>query len=185
MDWNGLKSVNEKLATVPIKGKDYVEVNKRVLAFREICPEGCIRTKIEHLEAGMVVVKATVYAEDGRILATGLAYEKETSSFINKTSYIENCETSAVGRALGFVGIGIDGSICSAEELENAKLQQEANKPITQAQIKTLSALIKKKGADIDAFCQVYGIGSYEELTAQQYADALTKLNKKPDVEDK
>lgn len=183
MNWNDLKAVNQNLATVNIKNKDYVEVNKRVLGFRELCPEGSITTDILKLEGEMVVIKATVYDENCKILATGIAYERESSSFINKTSYIENCETSAVGRALGFVGIGIDGSICSAEELENAKLQQEANKPITQSQIKTLSALIKKKGADTDKFCELYGIGSYDELTASQYTDALAKLNKKKDVE--
>ncbi len=59
-----------------------------------------------------------------RLLGTGTAYEKENSSFINKTSYIENCETSAVGRALGMAGFGIDTSIRSAEEMQNADLQQ-------------------------------------------------------------
>ena len=55
-----------------------------------------------------------------RLLGTGTAYEKENSTFINKTSYIENCETSAVGRALAMCGIGIDTSIASAEEVQNA-----------------------------------------------------------------
>jgi hypothetical protein len=66
---------------------------------------------------------ATV-ASDGVILGEGTAYEKERSSFINKTSYIENCETSAVGRALGFAGFGIDTSIASLEEVMNAQKQQ-------------------------------------------------------------
>ena len=69
-------------------------------------------------------MKATCADENGSILGTGTAYEKEGSSFINKTSYIENCETSAVGRALGFAGFGIDTSIASAEEVMNAQYQQ-------------------------------------------------------------
>ena len=58
-----------------------------------------------------------------------MAYEKEGSTFINKTSYIENCETSAWGRALGNLGIGIDTSIASAEEVQNAVLNQGKKKP--------------------------------------------------------
>jgi len=62
---------------------------------------------------------------DNQILAVGHAYEKEGSTFINKTSYIENCETSAVGRALGMLGIGIDTSIATAEEVNIAIINQD------------------------------------------------------------
>ncbi len=61
---------------------------------------------------------------DGQRLATCHAYEKEGSSFINKQSYIENCETSSVGRCLGILGIGIENGIASDEEVKNAKLNQ-------------------------------------------------------------
>lgn len=115
-----IASVNKQLKTTPIKSKDYVEVNQRVNAFRQLMPNGRIDTNILHLDGGICVIKATVYDDDGNFLASGIAEEKESSSYINKTSYVENCETSAVGRALGFLGIGIDGSICSAEELTNA-----------------------------------------------------------------
>jgi hypothetical protein len=64
---------------------------------------------------------------DGVLVATAHAYEKEGSSFINKTSYIENCETSAVGRALGIYGIGIDTSLASADEVANAVTQQKGD----------------------------------------------------------
>jgi hypothetical protein len=56
-------------------------------------------------------MKASIFDKNDRLIATGTAYEKESSSFINKTSFIENCETSAWGRALGNLGIGIDNSI--------------------------------------------------------------------------
>ena len=118
--YDQITSANKQLKTTPIKGKDYVEVNQRVNAFRQLMPNGRIDTNILHLDGGICVIKATVYDDDGNLLASGIAEEKESSSFINKTSYVENCETSAVGRALGFLGIGIDGSICSAEELTNA-----------------------------------------------------------------
>ena len=64
---------------------------------------------------------------NGNVLATGHASEKDGSSFINKTSALENAETSAVGRALGILGIGIDTSIASAEEVGNAVQNQKSN----------------------------------------------------------
>lgn len=119
MKYLDLAVVNEQIKTTDIKGKEYAEVNQRIKAFRMIYPEGFIRTTLKSNENGVCVMKAEVGIEE-RILATGTAYEKEDSSFINKTSYIENCETSAVGRALGMLGIGIDTSVASYEEVANA-----------------------------------------------------------------
>lgn len=124
MTYQELLNVNLKLKTTDIKGKDYVEVNQRILAFRELYPEGCIETSIINLENGVVTMVARVSDANGKLLSTGTAQEKETSSFINKTSFIENCETSAVGRALGMLGIGIASSVASAEEVQNAILNQ-------------------------------------------------------------
>lgn len=125
MNYEQLAKVNESIKTIDVKGKEYAEVNQRIKAFRMLYPDGAITTSIASLENGVCVMQATVFADDGRILAMGTAYEKEGSSFINKTSYIENCETSAVGRALGMLGIGIDTSVASAEEVQNAMLNQD------------------------------------------------------------
>ncbi len=129
MDWQSLVKANAAIHTTNIRGKDYAEVNQRVKAFRTLFPEGFITTDILFHENGLCVIKATVgyYADEkSMILATGTAYEKEGSSQINRTSYIENCETSAVGRALGMAGFGIDTSIASADDMNNALLQQSA-----------------------------------------------------------
>lgn len=115
-----IKVANDTIKTTPIKGKQYAEVNQRIKAFRMVYPNGSITTDIVSLDNGIVTIKATVANEEGAIIATGYAQEKESSSFINQTSYIENCETSAVGRALGFCGFGIDVSIASYEEVANA-----------------------------------------------------------------
>jgi hypothetical protein len=112
-----------KLRTVNIKGKEYVEVNERIKAFRDMYPKGSIMTDIVSNQDGICVIKAVIVV-DNQIVATGHAYEKEGSTFINKTSYIENCETSAIGRALGCFGIGIDTSVASVEEVANAIKQQ-------------------------------------------------------------
>ena len=125
MTFEELKAVNAKIKTTDIKGKAYAEVNSRILAFRKLFPMGMITTEIVSLQDGVCVIKATVRNEEGIVLGVGHAYEKENSTFINKTSYIENAETSAVGRALGMVGIGIDTSIASYEEVSNAVAQQE------------------------------------------------------------
>ena len=139
MDWQSLVKANAAIRTTNIKGKEYAEVNQRVKAFRTLYPEGFIITEILCREGGLCIIKATVgHYADGKsvILATGTAYEKEGSSQINRTSYIENCETSAVGRALGMAGFGIDTSIASADEMNNALLQQNTNdvqKPVQAA----------------------------------------------------
>ena len=125
MTFNDLQKVNETISKVNIKGKEYAEVFQRVKAFRMLFPNGTIATSIEHMEDGLVVFKAAVHDEDGKILSTGFSYEVEGSNNINRTSFIENCETSAVGRALAFLGIGIDMSIASAEEVINAQNKRD------------------------------------------------------------
>ena len=120
MKYLDLAIANETIQTTDIKGKEYAEVNQRIKAFRMVYPQGTIETEMLSNENGICVFRASVLAQDGTLLGTGTAYEKEDSSFINKTSYIENCETSAVGRALGMAGFGIDVSVASAEEVANA-----------------------------------------------------------------
>ena len=119
-----IQKANEKIKTTDVKGKQYAEVNQRIKAFREVCPNGCIETEMINNENGVCVFRAIIRNDDGDLIATGTAYEKENSSFINKTSYIENCETSAVGRALGMCGFGIDTSVASADEVQNAIANQ-------------------------------------------------------------
>ena len=126
MTYEQIQEVSKSIKTTDIRGKQYAEVNQRIKAFRILCPNGCISTEILSSDDGVVIMKASVLDEDGKLLGTGTAYEKEGSTNINKTSYIENCETSAVGRALAMCGIGIDTSVASFEEVEGAIKQQEA-----------------------------------------------------------
>ena len=120
------------MKSVDIKGKQYIMVNERIKEFRKQHPNGQILTQIMANADGQVMFQAKIMVE-GVLVATGHAYEKEASSFINKTSYIENCETSAIGRALGVYGIGIDASLASAEEVVNAVNNQESTKNKTYA----------------------------------------------------
>lgn len=146
-----IKEANKSIKTTKIKNKDYAEVNQRIKAFRMCYPNGSITTEILQLAEGVVTIRATVSNEEGAILGTGIAQEKESSSFINETSYIENCETSAVGRALGMCGFGIDTSVASAEEVANAIHNQEMpNK-------RKLVALLKERGIDPKEYAKKNG----------------------------
>lgn len=123
-----------KLSTINIKGKEYVQVHERIRYFREHYPNGRILTDIVELEGSGCIMRTQVWTkEDGLPVASGYAWEKMGTSNVNKTSFIENCETSAIGRALGILGIGIDASVASAEEVANAIAEQEAPEPAKKA----------------------------------------------------
>lgn len=184
-----IKKANDTIATMNIAGKDYAEVNQRIKAFRMVYPEGTINTEIISLENGVCTMKSTAMNE-GKILGTGFAQEKEGSTFINKTSYIENCETSAVGRALGMCGFGIDTSVCSAEELQNALNNQNnpetKSKPkieyATEKQIAKLTKEYQGKREKLDKFLNENGVTAIMRLPkdiAQKKIDEIEAWRKK------
>lgn len=108
---------------VDIRGKQYHTVQKRVVDFREKHPAWTILTEVL-TEGDLVKVRAEIQDEAGRTICTGHAEEDRTLGNINKTSAVENAETSAVGRALAFLGFG-GTYIRSAEEMETAQYQAE------------------------------------------------------------
>lgn len=189
MDYGDIRAVNAGIKTTPVKGKEYAEVPERVKAFRKLYPEGRITTEILSIENGVCIMKATVYARnaDGEewVLATGTAYEKENGSFINKTSYIENCETSAVGRAIGFIGIGSTESIASAEEVQNAIENQ--NKPpekVSDREARVLHQMLEELGTDVPKFLGYYHAKNVEDMTKEQFVQASKILNKRLEERD-
>lgn len=107
---------------VKIHNKEYQTVAERIAKFRDAHPEMSINSDIvQNTEA--VIIKTSIIDVDNRTLATGYAEEVRGSSNINKTSALENCETSAVGRALAFLGYGGE-QIASANEVSSAAIQQ-------------------------------------------------------------
>lgn len=121
------KEVNDRLTRTNIKGRQYIDVAQRIQGFWELYPQGRIVTEMVADDGKRCVFKAEAYdmAEGGAgLLATGHAYEVNSGRGVNATSYIENCETSAVGRALGMLGIGSTDSIASADEVMNAQQRQ-------------------------------------------------------------
>lgn len=113
---------------VPIHGKTYLTVARRVDDFRksEEFKGWSIETELVSAEDSMVVMKSTIRDSDGKVAATGYAEEDRSFGKINKTSALENCETSAVGRALAFLGLG-GTEIASADEVANAIHQQNSS----------------------------------------------------------
>lgn len=170
--YEDIVKANETIQTTNIKGKDYAEVNQRIKAFRMLYPEGFIETSLISNENGVCVFQAVV-GNGENILGTGTAYEKEGSTFINKTSYIENCETSAVGRALGMAGFGIDTSVASAEEVQNAIANQEEKKA-TNEQIEKLKGLLTEE--KIESMLVYYKVKSIEDML---YKDAEEVIKRK------
>lgn len=154
MDYKKLSEINEKLKAVstPFQkgGKIYVEVCKRIQGFWELFPNGRIITEFVELTGEYAICRAMIY--DGEIwLTTGTAREDKGATFINKTNYVENAETSAVGRALGNLGIGSVDSIASADEVQRAEIKQSPEKKQTKENAKT----IRRQFVDL---CNHYGL---------------------------
>ena len=117
-----------KEGVVNIRGKEYKTVALRVQEFREKYPNYYLTTEIVKIDDDQCIVKAMV-VKDNVVIATGHAQEFRKASQINGTSYVENCETSAIGRALACLGIG-GTEFASANEVVNAIHQQ--NNPVAE-----------------------------------------------------
>lgn len=200
--WKEIAEANETIRTTTISHKDkkgnviskeYAEVAQRVKAFRMVYTQGWIRTEMVSNENGICVFRASVGIGDTE-LATGTALEKESSSFINETSYVENCETSAVGRALGFTGFGIDTSIVSAEEVQNAtknqtpqesketpqEVPQDTSKDVLKASAKQIEILQKVyKGENLQKLLAANKIEKIEDLPMRKASDLIKTIYEK------
>lgn len=109
---------------VNIHGKVYLTVARRIDDFRKAHPDYSITSTVLHADQDYVQVRAEIANTTGRVVASGLAEEVRKASNINKTSALENAETSAVGRALAFFGMG-GTEIASADEVAGAISQQK------------------------------------------------------------
>ena len=192
--FDAIKKANESIRTTSIKGKEYAEVNQRIKAFRMVCPNGSICTEMISDVDGTCVFRAEVYDRDENgnmhLLGTGTAFENKQSTFINKTSYIENCETSAVGRALGMAGFGIDTSVASAEEVQNAIANQEGDSKPKETKAENVSrdgeplitdkqlVFLKKryKGENLAKLLEVNHIEKLEDMTKAKATELVNKI---------
>lgn len=201
MTYDQIQKANETISTISIErvdkktgetvSKEYAEVNQRIKAFRMVYPDGFILTELLSNENGVCIFQASVGVyENGDpfVLGTGTAQEKESSSFINKTSYIENCETSAVGRALGMCGFGIDTSVASYEEVKteiNNQAPDKSEKPLAQerkASDKQLEILRKYyHGENLAKLLEANQIEKLEDIPMAKASELIGLLTKRRD----
>ena len=114
------------LESIPLGKSEYVMVKTRLQYFRKHYENASIDTDHVFFDGESIMCKTTIHV-DGKLVATGMAHEEKSKNNINATSFVEVCETSAVGRALGMMGIGITNSVATYDEVKNAIAQQEAN----------------------------------------------------------
>lgn len=171
---------NKDTGIVNIHGKDYKTVAKRVDEFRnEYKTDMAIVTSLVSIDEKTVVMKAEILDKDQRVIATGYAEEHREASQINRTSALENCETSAIGRALANFGLG-GGEYASADEVANAISQQsqeyQPQKPTKRLNFdevrETLDTLDDNES--IDAYAQEL-VKEYPRMTPAQH-DAIGKM---------
>lgn len=147
--------------------KDYVDVAERIRAFYERYPEGSIQTEMVRLEGEMVVFRAAVYRDrEDAHPTTGWAYEREGVGYVNRTSFIENCETSAIGRALANLNFPTSRG-----------LLEKRDAPATREQLDELRALAASELVSEEIRERV--IARLDEgLSSRQAADAIAYLKR-------
>jgi len=142
------------MKSINIKGKEYITVNERLKNFRENpkYKDWSIKEKIHLINENEGVFYVEICNNLGEIISSAHAQEYRDSSYINKTSFLENGFTSALGRALGYLGIGIDTSIASAQEMQNAMHNQEKTKDLswlTESQLRSTLKGTKKQAESV------------------------------------
>jgi len=131
------------MKAIKIKGKDYITVNERLKHFRldDSYKGWNIIEDVAEINNNEIIVTVTIVDDDGVLRSKASSHEYRDSSMINKTSFLENAATSALGRALGYLGIGIDTSIASADEMngainrQNYITKEQRNKPIAKRKL--------------------------------------------------
>ena len=177
---------NAKIKTTNIKGKQYAEVHERIKHFRGEPNYASLGISTEVLEWDKdkeeIIIRASIYdtsSDIGGILASGIAHERrdDKNSFVNKTSYVENAETSAIGRALACMGIGIEDAYASAFEVANAIAQQDGKKKDHLKVVET-----PKESAKTDSIDSIPTHDSSDEivqnLTTRMHASACISYEK-------
>lgn len=170
------KDLKEK--AIDIKGKSYVLVSDRVRYFNESYPKGCIKNQlVSQPEAKMVVIRSIVIPDISipERYFTGYSQATWGDGLVNKTAALENCETSAVGRALAMMGIGVIDSIASADEMNKAGVSN-GSKPIYQTDEERMEFK--------DAKCTKCGSPmNISKSTGKPYCSALCWKNPAPQKE--
>jgi hypothetical protein len=167
----------------------YETVAQRLVRWWAEFPDGRIITSIHHYDGSTIIMRAECYNNDDRLIATGYAEEVFGNSPVNKTSFLENCETSAIGRAISNSRIGHTGERASVSEMEKVNRVNSTPRPDTHGsatpkQVVFLKSLARGKGWDdvqlleyIHRLLQVDDV-VVETLTAGQCSAVIDGLKK-------
>ena len=131
----------------------YETVAQRLVRWWETYPNGRIITSIHHYDGSTIIMRAECFNNDDKLISTGYAEETCGSSNVNKTSYIENCETSCIGRAISNSCIGHTGERASSTEMDkvnriNSAPKTDSHGSASPKQIAFLKSLVRGKGWD-------------------------------------
>lgn len=138
------KSLSNK--AIDFKGSKYVLVSDRVIFFNETYPNGSIVTElVNNVDDPIIVMKAIVTPDVDKPERKFVDYSqaKWGDGFVNKTSALENCSTSAVGRALAYLGIGVIDSIASVDEINKAQTSQPVDSVLLESRQSVYKAFQK------------------------------------------
>lgn len=155
------------LPTINIKGSEYTLVKDRVAYFNETFEQGAIQTELlSEPGTGTIVFKAVAIPDTTKPERFFVGHAQETvgDGYINETAALENAETSAVGRALGLMGIGVVESIASADELNKANNARKRPQRPTDKQMAWLDKLAFENDMDLKAFANKYINKSVETM---------------------
>ncbi len=172
----------QKLPSIDIKGKQYVLVSERVLHFNEKYPDGYIVTELVSAPTSeMIIIQATVYpdAKNAQRRFTGYSQAVIGEGMVNKTAALENAETSAVGRALGFMGIGVIESIASADEMVKAKtntMKYATEKQIQWMRSEAAQVSGYEEAGDIDKWVEEVLTIPIDKVPVFKVKDAVDKI---------
>ena len=179
-----IATANSTIKCMDIKNKQYAPVSERIKAFRMVYPDGLILTELLSDEAGKCIFKASIYKSDRmQLIGVGHAYEREENGMVNRTSYVENCETSAVGRALAMCGFGIDVSIASYEDMETAL----ASQPVSPVTLKAFKAMLEEEGIREETILRLYKLKKLADISDVKHRhvhENIAKILKDQEVHD-
>ena len=162
-----------KQGVVNIHGKEYRTVILRLNEFRQKYPidDGWgIQTKILYHDEESVLVQAFITSPNGTIVGNGLAEEKRNASTINRTSAVEVCETSAIGRALASIGLGGE-EYASADEVLNA-IRQQDDEPKKSAQVVSINEDVDRRTKMVQEFMKLQERG-VKQLGLEKYTSIV------------
>jgi hypothetical protein len=155
--------------------EDYETVEERLIKFWKDHPDGQIHTKIVHSSSTQYIVEASIFRTeaDARPWTTGLAEETVQGRGVNATSALENCETSAIGRALANAGYATKGKRASREEMSKVAAQSEVKAKLYE--VKAKMADTSKQYIPVEKASDPWTVSSAAPVTTMEQAVETVK----------